>query len=162
MQEHYNRWLEDMVTKRGGEFDDDFYRKTIAPNVNHFLRIKEVIEGAFGLEARSKAHTSPHLRDESKVLLTMYKETELHRFRSTRSMGHAAKNQFNIGYNRLQSGKLAEFIRKTTAYADIIADVQKAKRKDTGTAPVAPPVAAHPTSPNLDDTSSETESTENT
>jgi hypothetical protein len=26
MQEHYNRWLEDMVTKRGGDFDDEFYR----------------------------------------------------------------------------------------------------------------------------------------
>ena len=50
MQEHYNCWLEDMVSKKGGNFDDDFYRKTIAPNVNHFLRIKEVIKAGFGLK----------------------------------------------------------------------------------------------------------------
>lgn len=163
MQEHYNRWLEDMASKRGGEFDDDFYRKTIAPNVNHFLRIKEVIEAAFDLKGRSKTHTSPHLRDESKLLLTMYKETELHRFRSKRTMGHAAKNQFNLGYNRLQMGKLAEFIRKTTAYADIVADVQKVKRKDANTISEPLPAAevplgqlhSTPTSPNPDETSSE-------
>ena len=45
-------------------------------------------------------------------------------------MGHAAKNQFNIGYNRLQSGKLADFIQRTTAYANIVAGMQKAKNKD--------------------------------
>jgi hypothetical protein len=55
MQEHYNRWLEDMVSKRGGEFDDEFYRHS---NVHHFLRIKEVIESGFKLESRSKTHVA--------------------------------------------------------------------------------------------------------
>jgi len=130
MQEHYNRWLEDMVTKRGGNFDDKFYRHTISPNINHFLRIKEIVKAAFDLQSRSKTHTSLHLRAESTLLLTMYKETELHHFRSKRSMGHAAKNHFDIGYSRLQSGKLAEFVWKTTAYADVVAGVQAAKKKD--------------------------------
>ncbi|KIM79541.1 hypothetical protein PILCRDRAFT_10365 [Piloderma croceum F 1598] len=109
MQEHYNRWLEDMVSKKA-----------------------EVIEAGFGLEGRQKTHTSPHLLAESQLLLTMYRETELHRFRSRRTMGHAAKNQFNIGYNRLQSGKLADFLQRTTAYADIVAGVQKANSKGPG------------------------------
>ncbi len=29
LQEHYNRWLEDMVGKHRGNFDDTFYRQTI-------------------------------------------------------------------------------------------------------------------------------------
>jgi len=37
LQEHYNRWLEDMVKKRGGDFDDKFYHHTLSPNVDHFL-----------------------------------------------------------------------------------------------------------------------------
>ncbi|KAF8179974.1 hypothetical protein K438DRAFT_1768628 [Mycena galopus ATCC 62051] len=35
MQEWNNCWLEDMGTRRGGEFDEIFYRKTMAPNVLH-------------------------------------------------------------------------------------------------------------------------------
>jgi hypothetical protein len=127
MQEHYNRWLEDMVQKKGGQFDDKFYRSTLAPNVHHFLRIKEEIESAFDLKARSKAHTSPHLRDEFQQLLRMHKEDELHLFCSKRSMGHAAVNRFDRGYKRLEEGRLDDFLKKSTAYADILDDIQKSK-----------------------------------
>ncbi|KAJ7691361.1 hypothetical protein B0H17DRAFT_902384, partial [Mycena rosella] len=123
MQEHYNRWLEDMVRRCGGEFDDKFYRQTIAPNVQHFLQIKEDIESAFDLKRRGKAHTSPHLRDETKVLLCMYKEEELHFFRSGRTMGHAAVNRFDRGYQRLDEGKMAEFLERSAVYAEIVRDM---------------------------------------
>ncbi|KAJ6595092.1 hypothetical protein DFH09DRAFT_1413007 [Mycena vulgaris] len=113
MQEHYNRWLEDMVSRRGGNFDDKFYRQTIAPNVQHFLKIKEDIESAFELKRRSKSHISPHLRDETKVLLRMYKEEELHLFRSGRSMGHAAINRFDRGFQRLDDGKMKEYLDRS-------------------------------------------------
>ena len=106
LQEHYNRWLEDMVKKRGGDFDDKFYRHTLSPNVDHFLRIKEEIENAFSLRSRGKTHTSPHLRDELCVLLALYKEEYLHLFCTGRTLGHAAINQFNEGYTRLDTGKL--------------------------------------------------------
>jgi hypothetical protein len=127
MQEHYNRWLEDMVQKKGGQFDNKFYRSTLAPNVHHFLRIKEEIESAFDLKARSKAHTSPHLRDEFQQLLRMHREDELHLFCSKRSMGHAAVNRFDRGYKRLEEGRLDDFLKKSTAYADILDDIQKSK-----------------------------------
>ncbi|KAF7971918.1 hypothetical protein HWV62_19431 [Athelia sp. TMB] len=124
LQEHYNRWLEDMVGKKGGEFDDKFYCQTLAPNVNHFLRLKEQIESAFNLKARGKSHTSPHLRSEYQRLLAMYKEEELHLFRSGRTLGHAAVNYFGRGYKRLKEGRIASYLSKTTAYADIMADAR--------------------------------------
>ncbi|KAJ7909546.1 hypothetical protein B0H13DRAFT_1529859, partial [Mycena leptocephala] len=67
MQEHFNRWLEDMVGRRG---------------------------------------------------------EELHLFRSGRSMGHAAVNRFDRGYQRLEGGKMAEFLERSAVYADIVQDME--------------------------------------
>jgi hypothetical protein len=39
-------------------------------------------------------------------------------------LGHTAVNQFNEGYSKLYSGKLKDFICKTTTYGDVIADIQ--------------------------------------
>ncbi|KAJ7703927.1 hypothetical protein B0H17DRAFT_1193860 [Mycena rosella] len=55
MQEWNNRWLTQISGQRGGDFDEKFYRKTIAPNVLHFLQIKEDIESAFDLKHRRLA-----------------------------------------------------------------------------------------------------------
>ncbi|KAJ7934725.1 hypothetical protein B0H13DRAFT_1700476 [Mycena leptocephala] len=142
-QEWYNRWLEDMVSRRGGDFDDKFYRQTISPNVHHFLKIKEDIESAFDLKRRSKSHTSPHLRDETKVLLQLYKEEELHLFRPGRSMGHAAVNRFDRGLQRLDAGKLDEFKARSKEYSDMVESVEKIRRQrqidlDPQNAPVRP------------------------
>jgi len=127
LQEHYNKWLEAMVTMRNGNFDDSFYRETISPNVNHFLRIKEIIQEGFDLTQRSKTHTSPHLQDEFKLLLAMYKELELHSFRSGRSLGHIAKNRLNSGYTALDDGGMDTFLRTSLATADITKEVLRRK-----------------------------------
>lgn len=124
MQEWNNRWLQDVSGRGGGDFDDKFYRKTISPNVLHFLKMKEDIETAFELKRRSKAHPSPHLRDETKVLLRLYQEEELHHFRSGRSMGHAAVNRFDRGYQRLDNEKMAEYLQRSKEYADVLEEME--------------------------------------
>ncbi|KAJ7846488.1 hypothetical protein B0H14DRAFT_3086277 [Mycena olivaceomarginata] len=128
-QEWSNKWMEGMLSKRGGEWDDKFYRQTISPNVRHFLQLKEDMESAFELKRRGKAHTSPHLRDETKILLRMYKEEELHYFRSGRSMGHTAVNRFDRGYQRLRQGKMAEFLEEGAAYADILREMENLRNR---------------------------------
>jgi hypothetical protein len=128
MQEWNNKWLTGMVKGRGGgEYDHKYYRKTIAPNVLHFLKIKEDIESAFELKRRSKAHTSPHLRDETHVLLRMYRDEELHLFRPGRGMGHAAVNRFDRGNQRLEGGKMAEFLERSAEYAAVLATTEKVR-----------------------------------
>ncbi|KAJ7251675.1 hypothetical protein C8J57DRAFT_1238503 [Mycena rebaudengoi] len=77
-QEGFNKWLEELVDHKGGDFDDHFYRHTLAPNVFHFLRFKEHIQEAVELKHRSKTHGAPHLRNEFQQLLRMHKEDELH------------------------------------------------------------------------------------
>ncbi|KAJ7847450.1 hypothetical protein B0H14DRAFT_2357176 [Mycena olivaceomarginata] len=122
-QEGNNKWLEGMVDHKGGDFDDHFYRKTLAPNVMHFLRMKEQIQSAFELGQRGKTHGLPHLRNEFQQLLRMHKEDELHQFRPGRTNGHAAANHFQKGYEELEEVKITNFIEQSTAYADVTADV---------------------------------------
>ncbi|KAJ7208822.1 hypothetical protein GGX14DRAFT_632643 [Mycena pura] len=146
MQEWNNRWLSDFSGQRGGDYDDKFYRETIAPNVLHFLKIKEDMESAFELKCRSKSHTSPHLRDETKVLLQLYKDEELHSFRSGRSMGHAAVNQFDRGYRRLEDGKLAEYLEHSAEYAELLHEMEVLR----GNIPPSTSITSHdpPSGPN--------------
>ncbi|KAJ7167969.1 hypothetical protein C8R46DRAFT_898893 [Mycena filopes] len=152
MQEHFNRWLEDMVRRRGGEFDDKFYRKTIAPNVQRFLGMKDDVETAFDLKPRSKTHTSPHLREETKILLRMYKEEELHLFRTKRSMGHAAVNRIDRGLQRLEGGKMAEYLQQGAEYASMLRGVEKLRSASSGdqmaldsdNSPPSPPMSPPP------------------
>ncbi|KAJ7608563.1 hypothetical protein FB45DRAFT_877167 [Roridomyces roridus] len=124
MQEWSNRWLSDFSKEQGADYDDPFYRKTISPNVLHFLKIKENMESGFELKQRSKVHPAPHLRSETKILLQLYKNEELHSFRSGRSMGHAVINQFDRGYQRLEDGKLAEYLKNGAEYAQLLHEME--------------------------------------
>ncbi|KAJ7336921.1 hypothetical protein DFH08DRAFT_915944 [Mycena albidolilacea] len=125
LQEHYNKWLQAMSRRHGGELDDPFFHQTVSPNVEHFLRFKENIETAFNLKRRGKAHTSPHQRPELRLLLTMFKDEEVHTFRAGRSMGHAAVNQFARGVRQLDEGKLQDFIESTTCLGDCFAEIHR-------------------------------------
>ncbi|KAJ7183909.1 hypothetical protein C8R46DRAFT_1159212 [Mycena filopes] len=132
LQEHYNRWLEDMMKKHGSEFDNKFYRRTISPNVHYFLQIKEEITTGFDLEACGQTHTSPHVRAKLKLLMTMFKEEEVHMFREGRSMGPAAVNQFARGCRRLEEGKLDDFLTKSTVFGDFLAEVRRVEEQLPG------------------------------
>ncbi|KAK7059604.1 hypothetical protein R3P38DRAFT_2388527, partial [Favolaschia claudopus] len=136
-QEDFNKWLEELVEHHGGDFDDRFYRHTLAPNVFHFLRFKEQIEEAFELKQRSKTHGAPHLRNEFQQLLRMHKEDELHLFRPHRTYGQAAINHLGTGYERLEDGRMKTFIEQSTAYSDIVIDVVRQSPTVTPEPPAA-------------------------
>lgn len=112
-----------MVKKHGGEFDEPFYRNIISPNVHHFLHIKSEFEDAFNLKRRAKTHTSADLDDEESMLLREHKDSQLCKFRSTRSLGHAAVPALSQGFEYLQSGNMATYLRKSTEYADVMGDM---------------------------------------
>jgi hypothetical protein len=64
------------------------------------------------------------------MLLALFKEEKLHLFCSGRTLGHAAINQFNEGHERLDMGKLDDFICKSTAYADVIGEMWAYKQAE--------------------------------
>ncbi|KAJ6530369.1 hypothetical protein DFH09DRAFT_867569, partial [Mycena vulgaris] len=61
---------------------------------------------------------------QTKILLQLYKDEELHSFRSGRSMGHAAVNQFDRGYQRLEDGKLEEYLEHSAEYAKLLHEME--------------------------------------
>ncbi|KAK7446004.1 hypothetical protein VKT23_014627 [Stygiomarasmius scandens] len=147
LQEHYNRWLEDLLQKSNGNFDDTFLRSVLSPNVEFFLRLKEEFEGALGLHHRSKSHTSPHLRAEYQQLLTMYREEQLHTFRKGRSMGHAATDFFNKGFMQLKGGALKTFLEKQNDHIETLRDMDKLRKNKSSPLPTPPPSSPLPASP---------------
>ncbi|KAJ8089852.1 hypothetical protein PM082_018428 [Marasmius tenuissimus] len=126
MQEHHNKWVEDLVGKHGGNFDDSLYHETISPNTHLFIHLKEGITDAYDLKRRSKSHSSPHLRNEIHTLLNLFEREELHLFRPTRSMGFIAEPLADLGYNKLFD-KLEEEQEKRALRARILKMAQNAK-----------------------------------
>ncbi|KAF9005371.1 hypothetical protein BDZ89DRAFT_1145164 [Hymenopellis radicata] len=114
MQEHHNHVIEELVEKMGKDFDDNFYRRVVAPNVHHVIHAKDGIETGFDISSRSNNHTSADTHAETVSTMTMYCEEQLHFFRSTRSLGHVASNLLNGGYVRLDGGKMSEFVEEST------------------------------------------------
>ncbi|RXW17874.1 hypothetical protein EST38_g7988 [Candolleomyces aberdarensis] len=120
LQEHFNFWLEQIVQHKGKEFDDPFYREVVAMNVHHFLRLKDEMEEAVLLKARTKRHTAPHLDNEMQTLLEHIRTEELNKFRAGRTEGFEATDNFGAGVENLKGGKLDAFIARSTAYFDIL------------------------------------------
>ncbi|KAK1228298.1 hypothetical protein PQX77_008662 [Marasmius sp. AFHP31] len=128
VQEHFNRWLEDLVGKSGASFDNSFLRKTISPNVDFFLHLKKQFEIAYDLHKRSNSHTSPHLRDEYNMLLSFFEEEDLHFFVPQRTLGHTAINLLNRGYERFDDGMLDDILRKHTAQVNILRAIDSIRK----------------------------------
>lgn len=119
MQEHFNFWLEDMVQHKGKEFDDPFYREIVSANVFQFLRLKEEMEDAVSLKARSKTHKEPHLRNELAAVMNLLRENEVNRRRPGRHEGFEAVDDFSAGISALEKDKIKNFIARTTTHIDI-------------------------------------------
>ncbi|KAJ7811583.1 hypothetical protein B0H13DRAFT_2383779 [Mycena leptocephala] len=120
-----NNWLINLLGEIGKFIEGDLMQEWNIGGSRKFRdSIKEDMESAFELKRRSKSHTSPHLRDETKILLQLYKDEELHSFRSGRSMGHAAVNQFDRGYQRLEDEKLADYLEHSAEYANLLREME--------------------------------------
>ncbi|KAJ7479714.1 hypothetical protein FB451DRAFT_1031421, partial [Mycena latifolia] len=108
-----NNWMINLAGEVGRWIEGDLMQEhyNSRANLRNFLRMKEDIESAFELKRRSKSHTSPHLLAEIRILLRLYKEEQLHFFRSGRSMSHTTVNRVDHGYWRLDEGKMDQYAR---------------------------------------------------
>lgn len=116
MQEHFNFWLEELSQHKGKEFDDKWFRRTIAPHVHRFLRIKDQMEASVALKPRRKEHTEPPKTNEIREVMRLCRQADLHRRRDGRLCGSKAEDQFGKGYAKLAfEGKLDKYIDKSLA-----------------------------------------------
>ncbi|KAF7372415.1 hypothetical protein MVEN_00102700 [Mycena venus] len=89
-------------------------------------------------------------------VLQFFREEQLHSFRSGRSMGHAAVNQFDRGYQRLEDGKLAEYLQQSAQYAELLLEMEVLR----GNIPAPQLIAIHTPEPKLEKPNSPTPSSD--
>lgn len=120
--EHINLILETMIEHKGAEWDDTYIRTVVAPNVSHFVTLKNTYREGLGLAKRRGAHTSPHCRPEVSRLLAAFKEADVHRFRRGRHYGPDPNtppsdiNPFARGVAGLREGKLEKWKADSRAH----------------------------------------------
>lgn len=114
MQEHYNLWLEELAQHKGKEFDDEWYREVLSMHVHHFLRLREEIENQVQIKPHTKKHSEPHLDNELREAMRIYREHDLHRHYSNRDFGFHAPDCRAKGAIILRNDKIPEFIARST------------------------------------------------
>ncbi|KAI1781902.1 hypothetical protein LXA43DRAFT_1105136 [Ganoderma leucocontextum] len=130
-QEHLNRELEEAISRGGSEWDSRFIQKVVAPNVQHFIELKNEWGTGVGLAERRGRHSVPHSRPEIRTLLATYKAEHLHSFRRGRIYtAQVSPNTFRDGVVNLEKSKLAKFVSDT---------MRTRVPRDTGS-PVAEPI----------------------
>ncbi|KAI0260320.1 hypothetical protein BC834DRAFT_832002 [Gloeopeniophorella convolvens] len=112
MQEHFNHWLAQLAQHKGKEYDHPWYREILSLQVDSILHITREMEQNARLEARRKAHTSPHLNFELIEIMKSCKKFQLHVRCDGRDFGFHAKDHFSAGIDVLGDGKLGEFVKK--------------------------------------------------
>ncbi|KAF5328076.1 hypothetical protein D9619_013640 [Psilocybe cf. subviscida] len=120
MQEYFNRLLEAVFQRKGIDYGDPFVRQVWSRNLQHIARLKMSWLDGVGLNSRSRRHTGAKRVAEQKILLLLYKETELHSFRAGRQYTNEAYvDDFTKGVTALESGKLKRWCNKTIRFRNL-------------------------------------------
>lgn len=104
MQEHYNEVLEERSKRQGMSWDSKQMRNIHSMTVQHVERIKKELRYALALSPKGWKHTKPHDRPEIKILLEVYRTTQLHTFRRGRQYRSSRSfvDEFAQGIERLE------------------------------------------------------------
>jgi hypothetical protein len=105
MQEHHNAVLEERMKRQGTSWDSKQMRGVHSRTVQHIERIKKELRPALMLSPKGWKHPKPHDRPEIKILLDVYRTTQLHVFRRGRYHQSSAcfVDEFSQGVERLEA-----------------------------------------------------------
>lgn len=115
-QEQLQDEMYEHIGRKDRGFDEDYMRKVIAPNAYRFVVVKKSVTEGLGLAQRRGKHSEPHTKPEMKKLLEVYRDQQLHLFRSGRTYGGDPRktDDFGRGCQRLIEGKLVSWVSETT------------------------------------------------
>ncbi|KAK7684253.1 hypothetical protein QCA50_012577 [Cerrena zonata] len=111
MQEHFNPWLEELAQHKGKEFDDEWYREVLSMHVYDFLRLKEEMENIVEIKPRTKRHAEPHLDNELREAMRIFREHDLHRHHRGRDLDFQTADSRIKGVSILRDAKIADFLQ---------------------------------------------------
>lgn len=126
-------------------FDSPFVREVVAPNVRGAQELKKSVRELLGLAATSGRRPGDGLDDKVVArLLRDIRATEANRFRRGRHYGHVARDDDAAGNDVLEGGKVASFLKRTTADVCTSADVRhEAPAPSAGAPPINVDVLVH-------------------
>ncbi|KAJ3506750.1 hypothetical protein NLJ89_g6695 [Agrocybe chaxingu] len=115
IQEYFNRLLEAAVERKGVDYGDKFIRKIWSRNIHHIARLKISWMDGVGLKTRSSKHTGAKRDAELRILLDVYKATDVHAFCAGRTIDslETFEDDFQKGVKKLRGGKLKKWLDKT-------------------------------------------------
>ncbi|EGO30787.1 hypothetical protein SERLADRAFT_404803 [Serpula lacrymans var. lacrymans S7.9] len=123
LQEHSNFWLEEIVQHKRKEFDDPYYCWVISMHVLFFLHLKEEMEGMVLLQPWTKSHGTRGDKNELQVIMKKLWKEEVHRRRPGQDLGFLAQDDFDVGLDLMQNGKLQNLITRTTQIQESSTDL---------------------------------------
>jgi hypothetical protein len=128
MQEHLNRDLQTMLSRGDLEWDANFARNIVSPNIARLSEIKKAWSVSLSMKTSSGAHTSPHSKPEVRRLLDSYKESALHMFCEGRAYcdpenDHGAR--FERGFEKLEAGLVQKWAVKTSRARGLLSKHEK-------------------------------------
>ncbi|KAI9063585.1 hypothetical protein FKP32DRAFT_1676294 [Trametes sanguinea] len=118
IQEYFNRLLQAIAERKGVEYNDHFIRNIVSRNLHHLARLRDDLKAGIGLHTRSGRHSAPQVQPELRILLDLYRRSELHSRRPGRSYVDGSDlmrlTDFRKGLANLRGSKLARWIKETS------------------------------------------------
>lgn len=120
--EHCNNWLKNLLVKKTLDFDSAFMKEKIALNLSGFQALRETVPNSFGLKNTSSFHPDADRSKDINQLGAHYRSNKVLSFCAGRHQAYETPNEWAVGYEKLQDGQLAAFLKRTAATSANVQD----------------------------------------
>ncbi|KAJ6601701.1 hypothetical protein DFH09DRAFT_969262, partial [Mycena vulgaris] len=113
LQEHYNFWIKRLFNSKSHSFDSNHLSEAVGLNIHGFSAIRNYFPRIFGFKKNEGNHRKANTTNDLNALGVHYRADHIMQYTAGRN-SHVVPNEFSAGFDILESGKLAEFLERTT------------------------------------------------
>ncbi|VDB97675.1 unnamed protein product [Peniophora sp. CBMAI 1063] len=118
LQEHLNDDYQTILKRGNNEWDNNFARNVVAPNIVRLADTKKTYGEALELKTVSGKHPSPHTRPEVGTLMVAYRESNLHLYVPGRTYQNPDTEDrvdcFGLGQKHMLGGAIERWAESTS------------------------------------------------
>ncbi|KAG8729333.1 hypothetical protein FRC11_009015, partial [Ceratobasidium sp. 423] len=112
-QEHSNKAIKSVFNTKNAEWDSRFMRDAVSVNISNLARLPSLIIKYLGLGRVGSGRSHPDYTADINTLASHYLREKAFQSCSGRRQEILAVNMFDQGVNKLQSGALKDFLKRT-------------------------------------------------